>query len=350
MSSHPILSIRHLKKSFENKIILDDVSFDVFEGEFLSILGKSGSGKTTLLRLIAGFEKTDEGEIYLGGEVISSREKCLSPELRKIAIVFQDHALWPHMNVFENVAFPLRVQKASKKQIDHAVEKVLSALDMKSFKHAMPHELSGGESQRIALARALIQQPRMIIFDEPLASLDALLRFELQGMIKTLQQEQKFTSIYITHDQYEAMRLSHRIAVLEEGKITQCAEPVELFKRPETEKIAKLIGQSTCVPVEVLSQETGVFAKIGGHCFKVNAPHHFSNILCVKSENIVVGEHGLKACVQECSFMGEYYLLALDILDQEEIILYKKSQNAYKIGDIVSFSIQGGWVLPLSGI
>ncbi len=350
MSSRPILSIRHLKKSFENKVVLDDVSFDIFEGEFLSILGKSGSGKTTLLRLIAGFEKTDEGEIYLGDEVISSREKCLSPELRKIAIVFQDHALWPHMNVFENVAFPLQVQKASKKQIDHAVEKVLSALDMKSFKNAMPHELSGGESQRIALARALVQKPRIIIFDEPLASLDALLRFELQGMIKTLQQEQKFTSIYITHDQYEAMRLSHRIAVLEEGKITQCAEPIELFKRPKTEKIAKLIGQSACVPVNVLSQDEGVFAKIGLHCFKVNAPRHFSNILCVKSENIVIGEHGLKACVHECSFMGEYYLLALNILDQEGIVLYKKSQHAYKVGDIMSFVIEGGWLLPLGGI
>lgn len=347
----PLLKINNLKKIFEGNTVLDQICLEVFEGEFISILGKSGSGKTTLLRLIAGFEKPDDGEIILEDKVIASKDICLSPEHRGIAVVFQDHALWPHMNVFDNVAFPLKVKKTPAKDIKIAVEQVLETLEMREFAHTLPHELSGGESQRIALARALIQRPRMIIFDEPLASLDALLRFELQGMLKKLQATQKFTSIYITHDQHEAMRLSHRIAVLEKGKITQISSPKDLYHRPNTENIAKLLGQSACIPIEIqnIQDETAKIA-MDSYIFEAQCPQNSSNLLCIKSENIIFSDTGIPAQISECSFMGEYYLLTLQLVNQQTLRLYKKSPTPYKAGTAIHFQIQGGWILPKSGI
>lgn len=349
----PFLKLHRLCKNFDGTQVLDNVCLGVVEGEFLSILGQSGSGKTTLLRLIAGFDPPNQGEISMEGHIFASNNVFVPPESRGIAVVFQDHALWPHMTVFENIAFPLRVQKKSKQHITTEVDSFLGLMELENFAHTLPHELSGGQSQRVALARALIQKPRLILFDEPLASLDSCLRFELQGALKRLQKLHTFTSIYITHDQHEAMRLSDRIAVLEKGSITQCASPLTLYTMPATRHIAELFGQSVCVPVTLHTIEETQNKKISqarvtldAFTFQVKAPRNPSTLLCIKSENISFcpeGE-GIPMGITECSFMGDSYLLSLQSMSSPTYTLYKKSTTPHQ--GRVFITLKDAWLVP----
>ncbi|MBV9568311.1 MAG: ABC transporter ATP-binding protein, partial [Hyphomicrobiales bacterium] len=225
---------------------VDNVSFDIAEGEFVVVLGPSGCGKTTTLRLIAGLASPDEGRILLGGEPVSDAALGLfvRPERRDIGMVFQSYAIWPHMNVFENVAYPLRVRKRRGAEIKDKVEAVLALVGLASEARRSAAQLSGGQMQRVALARALVFDPTLLLFDEPLSNLDLKLRERLRIELKELQRRTGLTSIYVTHDQAEAVELADRIIVMENGRVVQAGAPRELYRRPQSRFVAEFISSA----------------------------------------------------------------------------------------------------------
>ena len=235
-----LLEVRAVSKRFGEKEVLKILSLDITSGEFLTLLGESGSGKTTLLRLIAGFEQTTSGEIWMSG----ARLDTLPPYKRRVNTVFQQYALFPHLNVRENVAYGLHANHTSKSEIAQRVEQALAMVRMSDYAHTKAAKLSGGQQQRIALARALINRPQLLLLDEPLSALDANLRKEMQGELKSLQREVGITFLFVTHDQDEAMALSDRIALLKDGCLEQVASPREIYARPRTAYTAQFIGQT----------------------------------------------------------------------------------------------------------
>src|SRR6266478_1521334 len=243
----PLLSIRSLAKSFGNNVVLRDVSLDVAEGEFLTILGESGSGKTTLLRIIAGFESATSGELWMGGE----RLDRLPPYKRRVNTVFQHYALFPHLTVEQNVGYGLRVAKHSASEIDAQVEQALARVKMTAYAKAKPSKISGGQQQRVALARALVKRPQLLLLDEPLSALDANLRRQMQLELKSLQREVGISFVFVTHDQEEAMVMSDRIALLRAGELEQVASPREIYSHPATAYAAQFIGHTNLLTGEV---------------------------------------------------------------------------------------------------
>jgi ABC-type Fe3+/spermidine/putrescine transport system ATPase subunit len=239
-SGNTLLEVRGVAKRFGAAQVLKNISLGIASGEFLTLLGESGSGKTTLLRLIAGFEQPTTGEIWMSTE----RLDTLPPYKRRVNTVFQNYALFPHLNVRENVAYGLRVKSTPKGEIAGRVEEALRMVKMLHFADARPATLSGGQQQRIALARALINRPQLLLLDEPLSALDANLRKQMQGELKALQREIGIAFLFVTHDQDEAMALSDRIALLRNGALEQVASPREIYSRPATAYTAEFIGQT----------------------------------------------------------------------------------------------------------
>jgi spermidine/putrescine transport system ATP-binding protein len=246
-SNTSLLSIRNVAKSFGRTSVLRDISLQIAEGEFLTILGESGSGKTTLLRIIAGFESADSGEIMMAGE----RLDHLPPYRRRVNTVFQHYALFPHLTVAENVGYGLKVAGLSKQVIAQRVEQVLAMVKMTAFASSKPAKISGGQQQRIALARALVNRPRLLLLDEPLSALDANLRRQMQVELKSLQREVGISFVFVTHDQEEAMVMSDRIALLRMGELEQVASPREIYSRPATSYTAQFIGHTNLLRAEV---------------------------------------------------------------------------------------------------
>jgi iron(III) transport system ATP-binding protein len=233
-----------VSKSYGPTRVVNNVSFDVFQGELLTLLGPSGCGKTTTMRSIAGLEKINEGEIFLRQRVVSSIPKRihLTPEKRDVGMVFQSYAIWPHMNVFENVAYPLRCRKVSKEEIVRRVREGLKLVEMEEYEDRPATRLSGGQQQRVALARSMVMRPSVLLLDEPLCNLDAKLRIQMRLHIKELQQRTGLTMIYVTHDQAEAMALSDRIIVMNGGVIEQVGTPEEIYEHPRSEFVADFVG------------------------------------------------------------------------------------------------------------
>ena len=244
-----LLEVRGVGKCFGEKEVLKTLSLNIAQGEFLTLLGESGSGKTTLLRLIAGFEQPTAGEIWMNG----ARLDTLPPYKRRVNTVFQQYALFPHLNVSENVAYGLHASKTAKTEIAPRVEQALTMVRMSEYAKAKPTKLSGGQQQRIALARALVNRPQLLLLDEPLSALDANLRKEMQGELKSLQREVGITFLFVTHDQEEAMALSDRIALLKDGGLEQVASPREIYARPATAYTAQFIGQTNLLRATVKS-------------------------------------------------------------------------------------------------
>ena len=224
---------------------VDDINLQIRSGEFLTLLGPSGCGKTTTLRMIAGFENPSAGELTLDGEDMTG----LTPDKRPMAMVFQSYALFPHMSVFDNVAYGLKLLKMGRKQIEQEVNFALTSMSLLAFAERSPNQLSGGQQQRVALARALVMKPKVLLFDEPLSNLDAKLRVQMRAEIRRLQQKLGITSVYVTHDQDEAMSLSDRIVVMRHGKIEQLATPEEVYRRPASVFVADFIGQANFLDV-----------------------------------------------------------------------------------------------------
>ncbi len=238
------VEFRSVSKSYQDNQILKNISFKINDGEFVSFLGPSGCGKTTSLRLVAGLEKNTSGEILIGDELISDPEKnhFVPTKDRRLGMVFQSYAIWPHMNIFENVAFPLRMMKFKEEEIRTKVEEVLALVELGGLSARLPNTLSGGQQQRVALARGLVARPRVLLLDEPLSNLDAKLREKMRKDIRSIQQYFKMTCIYVTHDQVEAFSMSDRIMIMEKGSILQFGSPQEIRSHPANEFIRNFIS------------------------------------------------------------------------------------------------------------
>ena len=237
------ITIKELSKSFGNVEVLKPFTDTFKDGEFITLLGPSGCGKTTMLRLIAGFEKPTSGEILIGDNVVSGGKTFLPPEKRGIGMVFQSYAVWPHMNVFDNVAYPLKIAGIKKEEIKERVEKVLEIVHLSQYKDRAPSELSGGQQQRVALGRALIAKPKLLLLDEPLSNLDAKLREEMRFEIKEIQKRLGITVVYVTHDQIEAMTMSDRIILINKGVVQQIGTPEEIYRNPVNPFVANFVGR-----------------------------------------------------------------------------------------------------------
>ncbi len=314
-----------------------DCNLDIKPGSFITLLGPSGCGKTTTLRMIAGFESPDEGEIYLGGEPINA----LTPNKRDTAMVFQSYALFPHYNVFDNVAYGLKLRKVPKAEIERRVEEILALVELKGMEARMTNQLSGGQQQRVALARALVVEPGVLLFDEPLSNLDAKLRVQMRTEIRRIQQQLGITAIYVTHDQSEAMSISDQIILMKSGVIAQMGTPMEIYYHPNSEFVADFIGECNFLKGNVVSAGDGeAILSVYGHQVPVEAAGTVANgeqrEIVLRPEAIQIGDTGLLPCKVELScFMGSYQNYHVRVGDT----LVKISDNCpvnkkiYQVGD-----------------
>lgn len=245
------IQLKQVSKSFGSFQALQSINLNIADGEFVAILGPSGCGKTTLLRMLAGFEQPTSGEIAIGGSVVASSRSSLPPEKRRIGMVFQNFALWPHMNIYEHVRFPIRTHKVTPRAIrereDERINEVLQLVGLAHLAKRMPHELSGGQKQRVAIARAIAPQPALLLMDEPLSSLDAMLRMDMRREIQSVHRETGSAIVYVTHDQGEALSMADRIVVMKDGQIEQVGTPQEIYLRPQTEFVARFVSKANLI-------------------------------------------------------------------------------------------------------
>ncbi len=344
------VKLKNITKRFGSVIAVNNVSLNVKDGEFMVLLGPSGCGKTTTLRLIAGLEMPDEGEIYIGNELVNE----LPPKDRDVAMVFQSYALYPHMKVYDNIAFPLKLRGMSKEEIDRRVKEVAKMLRISELLDRKPAQLSGGQQQRVALARAIIREPKVFLMDEPLSNLDAKLRVYMRAELKRLQKELKVTTIYVTHDQLEAMTMADRIAVMNEGRIQQVGEPGEIYEHPQNLFVAGFIGSPPMNFIEgsVKVSEDRCFVDLG--VAEVPVHRHIANkvlergvnevIVGIRPENIdivekpIEGRINIRTEVYVVEPMGPEWLIDFKIADK--IFKVKAKEARFRVGDKVYISFR----------
>jgi iron(III) transport system ATP-binding protein len=262
---------RNVSKRFGATQVVDALNLTVADGELLGLLGPSGCGKSTLLRIVAGLLAPDTGEVLVDGELVSSATMVMPPDRRGMSMIFQSYALWPHRTVFDNVAFGLVIRKRPHDEIASRVGRMLDFVKMGAYADRYPSELSGGQQQRVALARSLVIEPRILLLDEPLSNLDASLREELRYEIRRFHSQLHITTIYVTHDQAEAMVTADRIAVLRGGRVEQVGSPEDIYERPNTRFVADFMGRSTELPGRVVDDAT---IDLGGHYLKTDVTHN----------------------------------------------------------------------------
>ncbi|MBR6184924.1 MAG: ABC transporter ATP-binding protein [Clostridia bacterium] len=301
------VTIKHITKAFGDNVVLREFNEVFQEGEFITLLGPSGCGKTTMLRIIAGFEKPTAGELYIDDQLVSGGKTFVPPEKRGIGMVFQSYAVWPHMNVYENVAYPLKIKKAPKSKIKKSVDRVLEIVHLSQYAERFPNQLSGGQQQRVALARALVAAPKLLLLDEPLSNLDAKLRESMRFEIKEIQRSLGITVVYVTHDQTEAMAMSDRIFLINRGVVQQCGTPQEIYNQPANQFVADFLGK-----VDFFKGEAGdgsiVFPAMGGQTIPYDGPRRGRVDVAIRPENIIFAENGPLHGVLE----AQYYLGDVD--------------------------------------
>jgi len=315
---------------------VDDATVDILPGEFVTLLGPSGCGKTTTLRMIAGFESPDEGEIYIGEEAVNA----LTPNKRDTAMVFQNYALLPHYNVFNNVAYGLKLRKLPKDETRKKVFDILSLVGLNGMEDRMINQLSGGQQQRVALARALVIEPAVLLFDEPLSNLDAKLRVSMRTEIRRIQQQVGITAVYVTHDQSEAMAISDRIIIMDQGRIVQIGSPKDVYYRPVNHFVADFIGDASFLKGKVISvKDDAISVQIGSAVFVLHAslpPNTVECELLLRPESMHLDEVGQLPCeVTYSKFMGSYQYYQVNCEDQMiKVTEYNpKQKKEYKVGD-----------------
>lgn len=316
------IRIENITKKFDNIEVLKNINLEIKDGEFFSILGPSGCGKTTLLRMIAGFIEPDGGAIYLGNEDISK----LPANLRNVNTIFQKYALFPHLSVYENVAFPLRLKKLPKDVIDAEVKKFISLVDLNEHMYKKPSQLSGGQQQRVSIARALINKPGVLLLDEPLSALDAKLRQNLLIELDNIHEEVGITFIFITHDQQEALSISDRIAVMNEGKILQVGTPAEVYEAPADSFVADFIGENNFFEGEVIEILDEEYAKLkstdlGELFFEMDKPVKVGDFVKVS-----IRPEKIKVSKTQPKFTTKYYNTLKVYVDE---LIYSGFQSKY---------------------
>ena len=301
------LEFSHLHKEFSGSIAVQEFNLDVEQGEFISFLGPSGCGKTTTLRMVAGFELPSSGRVTLAGRDMT----YVPPNKRNVGMVFQSYALFPNMTVAENIGYGLKVAGKPKTKIKHRVDEMLALIHMENFYGRYPGMLSGGQQQRVALARALAFQPQALLLDEPLSALDAKIRLELRMEIRRIQQQLGITTIYVTHDQEEALSLSDRIVVMSQGRIEQIGTPYEIYKTPSTEFVARFVGQINLLPIHVVDQPAGL-VKVGQQPVRTSRSVNYSDEkalrLAIRPEELNPGHredaNNLTGVVETVTYLG----------------------------------------------
>lgn len=301
-----LIQFKNIVKSFEDQIVLKGINLDIFENEFVTLLGPSGCGKTTLLRILGGFLEQNSGEIYFDGIEISKTP----PYKREVNTVFQRYALFPHMNVYENIAFGLNIKKESKDIIDQKVKKMLKLVGLEGFQERAITQLSGGQQQRIAIARALVNEPMVLLLDEPLGALDLKLRKEMQKELKEIQKDVGITFIYVTHDQEEALTMSDKIVVMNEGEIQQIGNPTDIYNEPENRFVANFIGDSNIIEGVMIKDRLVAFDDQEFECVDFGFYDHEDVDIVIRPEDldIVDLELGkLSGIVDSVLFKGVHY-------------------------------------------
>ena len=330
-NSEALVRFVDVQKSYDGEtLVVKNLNLDIARGEFLTMLGPSGSGKTTCLMMLAGFETATHGQIILDGESLNN----VPPHKREIGMVFQNYALFPHMSVNENLAFPLQVRKMGRSEVEARVNKALDMVSLQGFGNRKPAQLSGGQQQRVAVARALVFEPKLVLMDEPLGALDKQLREQMQYEIKHLHEKLGITVVYVTHDQSEALTMSNRIAVFNDGIIQQLATPEVLYEQPENAFVASFIGENNKLH-GVVTRCTGdtCAVKLGGganvEALRVNVgeAENTKTTLSLRPERVRIGpacEHcpnTVEGCIQEQIYLGDHIRTRIAICGQEDFIV-----------------------------
>ena len=348
------LTIERLTKRYGDFRALDDVSLEVGDGEFVALLGASGCGKTTLLRQVAGFDKPDAGRIAIGDALVSSAEQHVPPEQRRIGIVFQSYALWPHMTVAENVAYGLDVMGIKDPERNRRVNTALELVELAGFGDRRPALLSGGQRQRVALARCLVTEPSLVLLDEPLANLDVHLRAAMEREFAKFHERTGTTMIYITHDQAEAMALADRIAVMDRGRILQVATPSELYREPANATVARFIGEGMVVPVENVEPDgdasctANVFGRRVHMRCAAGAPGGAATA-CLRDPALrVTRGDGIRATVTGIVYQGGHFRIEATPVAATTTTLHLvvPEPSPLRVGDAIDVAIDDGWVIP----
>ncbi|HTM77519.1 MAG TPA: ABC transporter ATP-binding protein, partial [Devosia sp.] len=329
------IHLQSIAKRFDANTVLSDIELDFAAGSFTALLGPSGCGKTTLLRLIAGFEAPSEGRVLFGERVVATPKRQDAPEERGVGIVFQSYALWPHMDVAQNIAYPLKARHTDASAIPGKVREALQMVDLAGFETRRVDELSGGQRQRVALARCLVAETGAILFDEPLANLDVHLRASMIEAFRAIHQRTGATIIYVTHDQAEALALADRIAVLDRGRIQQVGTPQQIYGTPANAMVAGFVGRGSIVSAEM----NGQGASVAGYGFSVRgAAKSGSAKLLLRPEALSLADAGIPAVVESASYKGPVYELHLRITGTgEQLVL--DSATPVPIGSAVKVAV-----------
>ncbi len=359
MNKNVLIRLDGISKAFDGETVLDNMSLEIHDKEFITLLGPSGCGKTTTLRIIGGFETPDAGDVFFDGKRIND----IPPYERQVNTVFQRYALFPHLNVFDNIAFGLRIHKCSDAEIRTKVKEMLAMVNLKGFERRRVSTLSGGQQQRVAIARALVNQPKVLLLDEPLSALDLKLRKDMQNELKNIQHQTGITFIFVTHDQEEALSMSDTVVVMENGHIQQIGSPTDIYNEPVNAFVADFIGESNIVDGVMLEDRR---AKFSGHVFDCVdggfAPNEQVDVV-VRPEDVdvVPVERGmLRGLVTGVTFRGVHYEIIVDVagfkwmiqttdfvaegetiglsIDPDAIHIMKKSEFSGMFGDYSSFS------------
>lgn len=334
------LRIQGIHKRFGKKEVLRGIDISIASGEFVTLLGPSGCGKTTLLRILGGFEKGDSGEIFLGETLLSKK----APHKRPVNTVFQSYALFPHLNVFENVAFGLRSKKIPKDIIEKKVREMMEITRIEDLANERPDTLSGGQKQRVALARALVNEPDILLLDEPLSALDANLRKKLQRELKLLQRKMSITFILVTHDQDEAIAVSDRILVMNEGKIEQDGSPEEVYEHPVSRFVATFIGEANILECEKLGEN--LLKAPFGTLEVTKTPEWKNGGVAIRMEDIFVhreapnGKNVFLAHIQERIFRGDYWEFLMELPGEVTLSVMTDPDEIYEAGEDVFLEMQ----------
>ena len=359
MNKEVLIQLKGISKSFDGETVLDNMSLEIHDKEFITLLGPSGCGKTTTLRIIGGFETPDTGDVYFDGKRIND----LPPYERQVNTVFQRYALFPHLNVFDNIAFGLRLRKCPDAEIKTKVKEMLAMVNLRGFERRRVSTLSGGQQQRVAIARALVNQPKVLLLDEPLSALDLKLRKDMQNELKNIQHQTGITFIYVTHDQEEALSMSDTVVVMENGHVQQIGSPTDIYNEPVNAFVADFIGESNIVDGVMLSDRR---AKFAGHVFDCVDGGFAQNepvdvVIRPEDVDVVAPEKGmLKGLVTTVTFRGVHYEIIVDVagfkwmiqttdyvgegetiglsIDPDAIHIMKKSEFSGMFGDYSSFS------------